>query len=624
MTARREVDLDKLLPYPRWRKGQYELAEFIYSNLGEERTLLIEAPTGFGKTIPTLIAAFKKGVEEEKDIIYLVRTKNEAQAPFTELTNLRAKVGVDIWFSVFQNKRDVCAFKEFRILDYEEFLLRCKMFRDRGICRFFPEDCEKIYSKVAELFFNSRSLEEAYDKILSNGICPYEAMRCLSKDSNVIIGTYPYIFKEDIRKVFLHSINKRLEDSILIVDEAHNLPEYLMNTFSFRLSVFDLKMASREASKFMSRETSREFISLMNLLEKWIKSLASTTNNKIKIVRNFGELIVFADDISRFRSEVNAAYLRYIARRNAGRSYLLYVYRCLSNVLKTRMQGYILYVSKTPVTALVYQCINPSVRVGKIFSKPWSVILMSGTLPLREYLELMLGLRRESTVEYRVEGRVKEATEIFVAKDVTTKFEERSEHMFEKYADYIYNISRLARNIVLVVAPSYNLLRKLLKLLLLRGLKTVIIERENTRIEGIVRKIKGLRRRGAETIVLLAVAGGKLTEGIEIVEDSKSLINTVVIVGVPYPEPSPLTEEMIKEMNKLTRDPRKAWESVFEAPATIKILQAIGRSLRSKRDKATIFLLDRRFIERDTLKNLVEQMNEDYNIITLEDFKGYQ
>jgi hypothetical protein len=39
---------------------------------------------------------------------------------------------------------------------------------------------------------------------------------------------------------------------------------------------------------------------------------------------------------------------------------------------------------------------------------------------------------------------------------------------------------------------------------------------------------------GSVPIIIIAVAHGKLLEGVELIEDGKSLIDCVVIAGIPY------------------------------------------------------------------------------------------
>ncbi|HDI31911.1 MAG TPA: hypothetical protein ENF80_03740 [Thermofilum sp.] len=47
-----------------------------------------------------------------------------------------------------------------------------------------------------------------------------------------------------------------------------------------------------------------------------------------------------------------------------------------------------------------------------------------------------------------------------------------------------------------------------------------------------------------------------------------------------------------------TRDRVKAWRHTYVTPAIMKVIQALGRSIRSERDKAIAVLLDERFFDK--------------------------
>ena len=56
-------------------------------------------------------------------------------------------------------------------------------------------------------------------------ICPYELVKSALSDARVIALSYLYVFDTQIRNAFLKSLETELQKIILIVDEAHNLPE---------------------------------------------------------------------------------------------------------------------------------------------------------------------------------------------------------------------------------------------------------------------------------------------------------------------------------------------------------------------------------------------------------------
>jgi DNA excision repair protein ERCC-2 len=111
----------------------------------------------------------------------------------------------------------------------------------------------------------------------------------------------------------------------------------------------------------------------------------------------------------------------------------------------------------------------------------------------------------------------------------------------------------------------------------------------------VVRQVKVL-----DKAILNAVAGGRLAEGIEIVEKGESVIRLVIIIGVPYPQPDDYTQAIVTEINRAGGSSA----DFFKEVATVRVLQAIGRAIRSEQDRAMIVLSDSRYISQQLLSRL--------------------
>lgn len=66
----------------------------------------------------------------------------------------------------------------------------------------------------------------------------------------MIALSYLYVFDPEIRTAFLKNLDSHLQRIILIVDEAHNLPETAIDISSSSLSLYVMKQAELEAKKF--------------------------------------------------------------------------------------------------------------------------------------------------------------------------------------------------------------------------------------------------------------------------------------------------------------------------------------------------------------------------------------
>ena len=58
----------------------------------------------------------------------------------------------------------------------------------------------------------------------------------LAEKSEVIITDYYYIFNPSIRTTFFSKIHKELQNTIIIIDEGHNLPSRLRELLTKKIS----------------------------------------------------------------------------------------------------------------------------------------------------------------------------------------------------------------------------------------------------------------------------------------------------------------------------------------------------------------------------------------------------
>jgi DNA excision repair protein ERCC-2 len=106
--------------------------------------------------------------------------------------------------------------------------------------------------------------------------------------------------------------------------------------------------------------------------------------------------------------------------------------------------------------------------------------------------------------------------------------------------------------------------------------------------ERMVDEFKGCAQRGGAA--LLGVLGGRSLEGVDFPGDE---MNSVVIVGVPYAEPTPKVKAQISYFEECY--PGLGREYGYVIPAMKKASQAAGRPIRTLEDKAAMIFLDYRF-----------------------------
>jgi DNA excision repair protein ERCC-2 len=90
--------------------------------------------------------------------------------------------------------------------------------------------------------------------------------------------------------------------------------------------------------------------------------------------------------------------------------------------------------------------------------------------------------------------------------------------------------------------------------------------------------------------VFLGVQGGRTSEGVDFPGDQ---MNSVIVVGVPYAEPTPRVKAQIEYYEK--RFPKLGREYGYVLPAMKRASQAAGRPIRTLEDRGAIVFMDYRY-----------------------------
>jgi len=246
-------------PYPTVRVGQEIGINKIYNALKEEKHIVISAPNGFGKTITVLSAVLPiiKENENHLKIIYLCRTHIQSQHVIRELEKIikhlnALNYGVDLGGISLRGRNSMCFHP--KIIEYAQDPLNaqllCSELRNMNEC-VYDLNLKEKYSKLGDLLEKLTShAVDASDllEICRNWeFCPYQVSKLVLNGMDVIVGNYQWLFSPFIRDFFLENVNITLHNVILILDEAHNVPEVAREVASNQLTYFSVEQMIREA-----------------------------------------------------------------------------------------------------------------------------------------------------------------------------------------------------------------------------------------------------------------------------------------------------------------------------------------------------------------------------------------
>jgi len=236
--------------------------------------------------------------------------------------------------------------------------------------------------------------------------------------------------------------------------------------------------------------------------------------------------------------------------------------------------------------------LDPSKITEPIFSEVYSNIVMPGTLqPLEAYIRITK-LPKNTVKKVVPSPFPKEHVLPLICCDVTTAMEERTAQMYYTIIEHTKEVIHNTPGNTGVFAASFQVLEALRA----NGLdaepkKPLFCEhrgmssKENERM---VDEFKACAQRGGA--VLLGVLGGRSSEGVDFPGDE---MNSVVIVGVPYAEPTPKVKAQISYFEECYPGLGREYGHVI--PAMKKASQAAGRPITTLEDKAAMIFLDYRF-----------------------------
>jgi len=174
---------------------------------------------------------------------------------------------------------------------------------------------------------------------------------------------------------------------------------------------------------------------------------------------------------------------------------------------------------------------------------------------------------------------------IIVDKAVTTKFEKRSKIQWNRIAEHLTQITKKIEGSVAVYFPSYEVMQQVANIA--KFDLPFIMEQRGTGILDVLRFLKDYKQ-----CVIFGVARGKISEGVDMSTGGKSMLSSVVIVGLPYPKRTELQEALYEYFRE--KFGNKAIEYANDIPCLNALAQSAGRLLRSPEDKGIIVIMDGR------------------------------
>ncbi|MGB0744580.1 MAG: ATP-dependent DNA helicase, partial [Opitutales bacterium] len=568
-------ELDIRPAFPSLREGQPELIKQLESASLKRSTVLLQAPTGFGKTgivLEHVLRQMQNGLYER--CIYLT---SKSSGQLETVRQLRSMIGNDLRYIQMRNRGE----HEIDSLGDEE---PGRNWMEAGI-------------NPPELFKEGTlSLERAKELGHQTGICPYELTKACLPFAELWIGDSNYLFAPHSQHVFQEPDGFDPAKTILVIDEAHNLPTRNADALSIELNGNDLFFAIEE---LRGAGAKRLLLNCLRRIAAETSAMVASTVLDLEQIYALGDLCEEAAQLldgARFDHEATAPFA------------LETVWQ-LPELAKRLLEASSHWLYWCPEQGTVRaQCLDASQWTAdcmKVFS---SKILMSATLdPLESYqAEIGLKLGEISLAIGWADWR-ENAYDVAIDCRIDSRIKHRSRH-YETTAQTIASMADSQPGEPLVVFfPSYQYAENI------RAYLSALDESLRVSIQprGVT---LGEQERFIDEALLLAdvlflIIGSSYAEGID---KLGGCIRSVIVVSPALPEVNPVQKARMEIDPTVSRE--AAFNVVYLIPAMRRIHQALGRFVRAPGQQARILLHCKRFAQLEYFNCLDRTYQSDRHI----------
>jgi DNA excision repair protein ERCC-2 len=622
--------INNIFPYTP-RLGQNEIIEDIKTCLNSKTHFVFEAPTGTGKTIVILAPVLEFALKNHKKVVYVTRTNSQQIQVLKEARALRKYL--DFKAFPLQGRNNYCMLAtegELKEGGAEELSLICENLKKK-VLKNNSKACEYYYNFIKD---NGKKLIEFQDSTLATAeevvdhakllkVCPYETMKVALRNSDLVVASYPYFFEPFIRAKILEWLQCDIKDIILIVDEAHNVPDFAREERSLALSIRILQRFDSEIVEYgefnYKNIKSSEFSEIVKEAMNRLGSDLLSGNEEATIIGSeFEEMLM---DLSKKNSVVIREYLKELKKfgeeirrkkldsDKLPRSYIYSTASFLLDWFDEDSDDMIKLISDSDDLKLEIYSLDPT-PITSAVENTYVSIHMSGTLkPIDEYIANifteLVPVKKVYPSPFSSEN-----LKIKYIEDITTKYDvmEKDNAELKKIRIYIKDILSASKKNSVVFFPSYRVLDKMLKI----GLDipgNLYLDTKELKQKDFVRLVNLFKKKGG---TFVTVIGSRFSEGLDFPEGELEL---VIIVGIPYPKPT-VKQRALEEYYTKKFGKEFGYLYTVKAPATRKMLQAIGRMIRSETDRGFAVILDRRityfkeYIDASKSENIKQEIEE--------------
>ncbi len=559
-------------PFDGYRSGQREMAVRVFKTIKAGGRIMIEAPTGLGKTMAVMFAAIKALGEGKTRRIFFLTARTTGRIAAEKALSLMHSRGLKLRTVSLTAKDKICFSPAKECLP--EQCLYASRYYDRLVKAL--EDAGHTY------IFDRKTIETMAKTWM---LCPFALSIELARTADCVICDYNYIFDPQVALRWLWE-QDTLERCTLLIDEAHNLVERSRSMFSASIvksSFLGLKRRVKNSLPDLYRELGKVNSCLAGIRRSCRKrggqmvaeAFPPVLVERLKHFSRQAEKWLVLNEQAEFRSMIRDLYFETAAFLRVAQQY--------DDNYKT------VFASAGNELEVKFFCLDAASRLAPLWRSCQAAVLFSATMIPVRYFKRMLGLPDNTSTLQIASTFPGDNLKLLVAHRVATYYHQRKESL-KQIVELISALVRTRPGNYLVFFPSYEYLEMVENLFvrLVPEVESVKQKPSMNRQE----KEQFLRRFHADTsqaLVGFAVLGGVFGEGIDL--EGKRL-EGAVIVGVGLPAIC-LERELIRSYHDAGNEP--GFDYAYCYPGIVRVLQAAGRVIRSETDRGLVMLIDQRY-----------------------------
>jgi len=558
-------------PFADYRPGQREMAVDVYRSIHQGGQLIVQAATGIGKTMAVLFPAAKAlGEGLTPKIFYLTaRTtgKKAAEKAFIEMRRNGARIK-----SLTLTAKDKICFDSEKACTPDE-------------CEYAKGYFDRIDSALTSIFARDHfDRETVTTTALEYRVCPFEFSLELALWADCIVCDYNYAFDPRVylRRFFADDDNRYT----FLIDEAHNLVDRSRDMFSAEL----WKQPFLEVRRALRDDLPGVYKS-MGKINSWMLK-------KRKTCEADGDKLAEKDDpqdlyplLQRFLRatekwlalNINTPY----------RESLLDLYFKVNGFLRIAEQYKENYATCSEKFHKDFRvklfCVDPSGPLKEALRRCASAVFFSATLSPMDYFRSILGCDHEAFQRRITSPFPPQNQYVLIMENISTRYKHR-EISKESVAAAISALVKQKMGNYLIFFPSYAYMKMVSEWFVSEHphIETICQTPDLTEEERdqFLNRFSGESER---TLVGFVVMGGVFGEGIDLEGER---LSGAAVVGVGLPAIS-MERELIRDY--FSHHQGLGFEYAYIFPGMNRVLQAVGRVIRSEYDRGAVLLIGERF-----------------------------